>query len=156
MQNLILVFATFFFAETSIYSQKPKGGDPGKIGGANAPPTESVVPRKRGLGRVSAALVWPGGHTKGGEAPGLKNSPYLLLVFLFLSNCWRNSLDFVASIARFRENFSQPLDLPRFTPDFFISNLFWFNSEFGGLLGLFLFSFFKHLGLHLAKKKKTY
>ena len=34
------------------------------------------------------------------------------------------AFDFVASIARFREDFSQPLDLPRFRPDFFISNLF--------------------------------
>ena len=84
MQNLILVFAAFFFAETSIYSQKPKVGDPGKIGGANAPPTASVMPRKRSLGRVCAALVWPGGHTKGRGAAGLKGISHLQLVFLFL------------------------------------------------------------------------
>ena len=66
MQNLILVFAPFFSAERGIYSQKPKGGDPGKIGGANAPPTNLTWPQKRGLGRVFAALVWPRGHTKGG------------------------------------------------------------------------------------------
>ena len=34
------------------------------------------------------------------------------------------AFDFVASIARFREDSSQPLDMPRFSPDFFISNLF--------------------------------
>ena len=83
MQNLILVFAAFFSTERGIYSQKPKGGDPGKIGGANAPPTDTVLPRKRGLGRVFAAVVWPGGHTKRG-ASGLKIIPYLLLVFSFL------------------------------------------------------------------------
>ena len=66
MQILILVFAVFFFAETPFYSQKPKGGDPGKIGGANAPPTDLTWPRKRGLSRVSAALVWPVATPKGG------------------------------------------------------------------------------------------
>ena len=31
----------FFFAETSIYREKLKGENPGKIGGANAPPTDT-------------------------------------------------------------------------------------------------------------------
>ena len=64
MQNLILVFAAFFSAERGIYSQKLKNQDPGNVGGANAPPTESVWPQKCGLGHVSAALVWP--HQRGG------------------------------------------------------------------------------------------
>ena len=84
MQNLILVFAAFFFVETPFYSQKPKGGDPGKIGGANAPPTNLTWPRKRGPSRVSAALVWPRGHTKGGHSPALMLVPYMLLDFWFL------------------------------------------------------------------------
>ena len=58
MQNLILVFATFFFAETPFYSQKPKGGDTGKIGGANAPPTDLTWPQKRGPSRISAAYLY--------------------------------------------------------------------------------------------------
>ena len=31
----------FFSAKTSIYREKPKWGNPGKIGGANAPPTDT-------------------------------------------------------------------------------------------------------------------
>ena len=34
-----------------------------KIGGANAPSNSLTKPWKRGFGCVSAARVWPGGHT---------------------------------------------------------------------------------------------
>ena len=57
---------------------------PGRLGEQTLPPTTFTWPWKRGLGRVSAALVWPGGHTQKGKAPGLVFGPYLLLVFLFL------------------------------------------------------------------------
>ena len=36
------------------------------------------------MGHVSAALVWPDGHTQLDGTPILVNIPYLLLVFLFL------------------------------------------------------------------------
>ena len=54
-----------------------KGRIPGRLG-------EQTLPQLTLLGRVSVALVWPGGHTQLVGAPGLVNSPYLLLVFLFL------------------------------------------------------------------------
>ena len=44
----MLVFAPFSSVETGIYREKPEGGDPGKIGGANAPPTDTTWPRKCG------------------------------------------------------------------------------------------------------------
>jgi len=34
-----------------------------KIEGLNAPPNSLTKPQKRGFGRVSAARVWPPGHT---------------------------------------------------------------------------------------------
>ena len=39
---------SFFSVETSIYREKPEGGDLRKIGGANAPPTEATKPWKHG------------------------------------------------------------------------------------------------------------
>ena len=53
----------FCLAERGIYSQKPNNHDPGEVGGANAPPNSPRLPGKRGYCRVSAARVWPGGHT---------------------------------------------------------------------------------------------
>ena len=55
-----------------------------KIVGANAPPTVIKRPRKRYFGRVSAAMVWPGGHTRLVKLLRLVIFPYLLLVFPFL------------------------------------------------------------------------
>jgi len=54
-----------------------------KIGGANAPPTKSNKPRKWGQSRISAALVWPGGHTRLVGLVRLVFWLYLLLVFPF-------------------------------------------------------------------------
>ena len=51
--------------------------------GANAPPTDSTKPQKRGYGRVSATWVWPGGHTRGVQLTDLAISFYLLLDFPF-------------------------------------------------------------------------
>ena len=53
------------------YRQKPNVQDPGEIGGANAPPNSPTKPQKRDFGRVSAARVWPGGHTLLVGRPGL-------------------------------------------------------------------------------------
>ena len=83
-KSYLCMIVPFCSVETSIYREKLKGEDPGKIGGANAPPTDVTRPRKHGLGRVSAALVWPGGHTQLAGSPGLVNFLYLLLVVLFL------------------------------------------------------------------------
>ena len=47
----------------AFYREKPNNQDPGEVGGANAPPNSPTKPRKRDLGRVSAARVWPDGHT---------------------------------------------------------------------------------------------
>ena len=114
MQNLILVFAAFCLAERGIYSQKPYNHDPGEVGGANAPPNSPRLPQKRGFCRIFAALVWPGGHTKRGVAPGLKWGSYLMLVFLLLLQpLTESAFDFLASIPRFKESFSQPRDMPR-------------------------------------------
>ena len=41
-----------------------------KIGGANAPPTEVTKPQKRSFGRVYAAWLWPGGHSRRVVPPG--------------------------------------------------------------------------------------
>ena len=57
-----------------------KGRIPGRLGGANAPPTTNKQSRKRGFGRVFVALVWLGGHTQLVEIPDLMICPYLLLV----------------------------------------------------------------------------
>ena len=56
-----------------------------KIGGANAPPNSLTKPRKHGFGRVSAARVWPGGHTLLVGLPGLAFWLYLQLDFQFES-----------------------------------------------------------------------
>ena len=66
------------------YRQKPRGERREKIGGANAPLTNTKRQRKRDFGRVFAAMVWPGGHIRLGQLPRLKIFPYLLLVFPFL------------------------------------------------------------------------
>ena len=47
-KSYLCMIVPFFSAETSIYKEKPKGGNPGKIGGANAPPTDLTRPRKCG------------------------------------------------------------------------------------------------------------
>ena len=82
-KKLKLVFSLSFSVKCSIYREKPNGGERTKIGGANAPPTDSNKPRKRGFGRVSTARVWPGGHTRGVELPGFVIWCYLLLDLQF-------------------------------------------------------------------------
>ena len=108
----------FCSAETSIYRAKPKGGIPGRLG-------EQTLPQRTQDSRVSAALVWPGGHTQLTGSPDLVNFPYLLLVFLFLLQKLTKQPLIV---------WLQPLDsgrilLNRFStslicPDSLISNLF--------------------------------
>ena len=49
----------FQHRECPFIGQKPNNQDPGEIGGANAPPNSPTLPRKRGLGRVFAALATP-------------------------------------------------------------------------------------------------
>ena len=75
-------------------------------------------PRFRGPG----VAKWP--HQKGrGSLVGVcPVSPASFLVSTPTVD--ETGFNFVASIARLREDFSQPLDMPRFSPDFFISNLF--------------------------------
>ena len=88
--------------------------DPGEIGGANAPPNSPTLPRKRGLGRVSAARVWPGGHTLLVGLPGLTSCFYLQLVSSFESGIltkWPWIFGFNRSILRgFFSTGFQPLD----------------------------------------------
>ena len=54
-----------------------------KIGGANASPTDATKPRKRGFGRVFAAMVWPGGHTLLVALPRFGDLPLSLADFPF-------------------------------------------------------------------------
>ena len=56
-----------------------------KIGGANAPPNSPTKPRNRDFGRVSAARVWPGGHTLLVGLPDFAFWLYLQLDFSFKS-----------------------------------------------------------------------
>ena len=60
------------------------------------------------------------------------------------SELWRNDLWFLALTDRFREDSSQLVfnlsNMPRFSPDSLILNLFWIKSGFGGLLGSFPFT----------------
>ena len=96
-----------------------------KIGGANVPPTNIKRPRKRGSGRVFAALVCPGGHTQLGDAPDLVILPYLLLVFSFLLHDLTKQPLIVGFNRLIWEDTFQPIfnlsDLPRSA---LISNLF--------------------------------
>ena len=73
-----------------------------KIGGANAPPNSPTKPQKRGFGRVSAAWLWPGGHSRGMVHPGFAFWFYFQLDFsLQLWNCDKMAFDL----------WLQPLDL---------------------------------------------
>ena len=69
----------------AFYREKPNLQDPGEIGGANAPPNSTTKPRKRGFGRISAARVWPGGHTLFVGLPGISFCLYLGLDLQFSS-----------------------------------------------------------------------
>ena len=69
----------------AFYRHNPNNQDPAEIGGAIAPPNSPTMSRKRGLGRVSAARVWPGGHTLLVGGPGIPFCFYLQLVFSFES-----------------------------------------------------------------------
>ena len=109
----------------AFYRHNPHEEDPGEIGGANAPPNSTTKPRKRGLGRVSAARVWPpsrvsaarvwpGGHTLLVGFPAFSLCFNLQLVFSFESSIvtkWPVILGFNRSILRgFFSTGSQPLD----------------------------------------------
>ena len=85
------------------YRHKPNLQERIKIGGANAPPNSITEPRKRGFGRVSAALLWPGGHSLLVELPGFAFWFYLQLDFSFKSGNltkWPLILGFNRSIQR--------------------------------------------------------
>ena len=72
-----------------------------KIGGANAPPNSPTEPRKRGFGRVSAARVWPSGHTLLVGLPGFSTCLYLQVDLQFKSGIlkkWPLILGFNRSI----------------------------------------------------------
>ena len=99
----------FFSAQTSIYKEKPQGGNPGKIEGANAPPNSLTKPRKCGFGRVSAARVWPPGHTLLVELPGFSFWLYLQLDLQFKSGILTKWPLIFASTDRFWEDSSQPV-----------------------------------------------
>ena len=85
----------------AFYRQKPNLQDPGEIGGANAPPNSTTKPRKRGFGRVSAARVWPGGHTLLVGLPGFEFWFYLGLVLQFSSEILKKWPLIFASTDRF-------------------------------------------------------
>ena len=74
-----------FSENPTFYRQKPRGERCEKIGGANAPPNSLTKPRKCGFGRVSAARVWPGGHTLLVVLPGFSICIYLYLDLQFMS-----------------------------------------------------------------------
>ena len=86
MKNLaksyLCLVVPFLVQMRAFYRQKPNLKDPGKSGGANAPPTEFKQPRKRDFGRVSAARVWPPSHTLLVGLPSFTFCFYLQLVFL--------------------------------------------------------------------------
>ena len=74
------------------------------------------------LFRSPGVVMWPhpiGGVLRFGDLP-ISSAGFLVSA----PTVDETAFDFVASIARFREDSSQPLDMPRFSPDFFISNLF--------------------------------
>ena len=68
-KSYLCMVVPFLVQILPFYRQKPNLQDPGKIRGANAPPNLLTKPWKCGFGRVSAARVWPSGHTQGGDAP---------------------------------------------------------------------------------------
>ena len=119
------------------YRQKPNLQDPGKIGGANAPPNSLTKPRKRGFGRVSAARVWPGGHTLLVGLPGISFFLYLGLDLQFSSEILKKWPLIFTSTDRFWEDSSQPvfnvLILPWFTEFELIQNLVGFWAHFSSL-----------------------
>ena len=91
------------------YRQKPNLQERIKIGGANAPPNSITEPRKRGFGRVSAARVWPDGHTLLVELPGFSFWLYLQLDLQFKSEILTKWPLIFASTDRFWEDSSQPV-----------------------------------------------
>ena len=107
---------SFFVQILSFYRQKPNLQDKMKIGGANAPPNSITEPRKRDFGRVSAAFLWPGGHSLLVELPGFASCIYLQLDFQFESGILTKWPLIFASTNRFWEDSSQPVfnlsDLP--------------------------------------------
>ena len=87
----------------AFYRHKSSKEDPGEIGGANAPPNSPTKPQKRGFGRVSAARVWPGGHTLLVGLPGFSFCIYLQFVSSFdfrILTKWPWILGFNRSILR--------------------------------------------------------
>ena len=112
--NPTLHWPPFSAQVQAFYRQNPNQKNPREIGGANTPPNSPTKPWKRGLGRVSAARVWPGGHTLLVGCPGFALWLYLELVFQFESwilTKWPCILGFNRSILRgfFSIDF-QPLD----------------------------------------------
>ena len=91
------------------YRQKPNLQERIKIGGANAPPTTTKQPRKRGFGRVFAARGWPGGHTLLVGFPAFFFYFYLQLDFSFKSEILTKWPLIFASTDRFWEDSSQPV-----------------------------------------------
>ena len=67
----------------AFYRQKPRGERREKIGEPNAPPTEVTKPRKLNFSHVSAAWLWPGGHSRGGTPPRFAIQFNLVLDFPF-------------------------------------------------------------------------
>ena len=104
----------FQHKEWPFIGKKPNKQDPGEIGGANAPPNSPRLPRKRGLGCVFAARVWPGGHTLLVGLPGVSFCLYLGLDLLFGSEILKKwPLIFASTRSILGEFFStsfQPLD----------------------------------------------
>ena len=104
----------FQHKEWPFIGKKPSMLDPGEIGGANAPPNSPTMLRKRGFCRVSAAKVWPDGHTLLVGQSGISFCIYLQFVSSFDSRIltkWPWILGFNRSILRgFFSTGFQPLD----------------------------------------------
>ena len=83
LSSALYLIVCVYSENPAFYMQKPRGGRREEIGGANAPLTEMIRPRKRGFGRVFAAWLWPGGHSRGVVTPGFAFWLYLQLDFSF-------------------------------------------------------------------------
>ena len=68
--NLSLLSRPLYAMKNPVFIGKTQRGRAYEDGGANAPPTDLTKPRTNGFCCVSATMVRPGGHNRGGTPPG--------------------------------------------------------------------------------------
>ena len=83
LSSALCLVLPIYNEKLAFYRQKPRRERREKIGGANAPPNSKTKPQKRSFGCVSAARVWPGGHTLLVVLPDFAICFYLILDFSF-------------------------------------------------------------------------